>query len=76
MYDQLKMLPSLPSPLPRTVWKSNGKVMTTASSKILLSNAVCMKLFTSFSFFFFFLNYFLSIGKGLGRGAVGNGLPA
>ncbi|GFP87510.1 transcription initiation factor TFIID subunit 6 [Phtheirospermum japonicum] len=33
MYDRLKMLPSLPSPPPRTVWKTNSKVLTTASNK-------------------------------------------
>ncbi|KAI3456866.1 hypothetical protein Pfo_013529 [Paulownia fortunei] len=33
MYDRLKMLPSLPSPPARTVWKSNGKVLTPVSNK-------------------------------------------
>ncbi|EYU27392.1 hypothetical protein ABFS82_13G163100 [Erythranthe guttata] len=33
MYDRLKMLPSLPSPPPRAVWKSNAKVVTTVSNK-------------------------------------------
>ncbi|KAK6149369.1 hypothetical protein DH2020_016894 [Rehmannia glutinosa] len=33
MYDRLKMLPSPPSPPTRTVWKSNGKLLTAVSNK-------------------------------------------